>query len=75
MVKKMKAKNDYVIIEPEIQGSGKIMMKENNVGRVLSCLIEPDLEGKVVIFSTEKAIQEYDGVKFVPYDKIMAVIE
>ena len=51
------------------------MMKENNVGRVLSCLVEPDLEGKVVIFSTERAIQEYDGVKFVPYDKIMAVIE
>ena len=71
----MKAKNDYVIVEAEMQGSGKIMMKENNIGRVLSCSIEPDLEGKLVIFSTEKKIQEYDGRKFIPLQYIMAVIE
>ena len=71
----MIAKNNYVIVEQETQGSGLITMKENNVGRVVSCAIEPELEGKVVIFSTAKAIQEYDGFKFVPHEFIMAVME
>ncbi len=71
----IKAKNDYVIVEQEIQTTGSIIMKENNIGRVVACAIEPELVGKTVIFATKKAIEEYDGYKFIPLGFIMAVIE
>jgi len=71
----MKAMNNYVIIEQEVQKYGSITMKENNVGKVLSCAIDETLVGKTVIYSTAKAIQEYDDYKFVPYEFIMAILE
>jgi|8_EtaG_2_1085327.scaffolds.fasta_scaffold19044_2 hypothetical protein len=71
----MKAMNDYVIVEQQIQQFSSIVMKENNMGVVISCLCDRSLVGKTIIFSNEKRIQEYDGYKFVPYDKVMAVIE
>ena len=71
----MKAMNNYVIIEQEVQKYGSITMKENNVGKVLSCSIDKTLVGKTVIYSTAKAIQEYDDYKFVPYEFIMAILE
>ena len=45
----MKAMNNYVIIEQEVQKYGSITMKENNVGKVLSCAIDETLVGKTVI--------------------------
>lgn len=71
----MQAMNDYVIVEQSVQSHGLITMKENNTGKVYSCSCDATLEGKTVIFSTTKTIQEYDGYKFVPYSMIMAVIE
>ena len=71
----MQAMNDYVIVEQSVQNHGLITMKENNIGKVYSCSCDETLEGKTVIFSTAKTIQEYDGYKFVPYSMIMAVIE
>jgi hypothetical protein len=71
----MKAMNDFVIVEQEIQMTGSIMMKENNVGKVVSCACDEDLIGKTIIYSTAKAIQEYDGYKFVPYEFVMAILE
>tara|TARA_R100001463_G_scaffold20843_6_gene50618 strand:- start:10142 stop:10360 length:219 start_codon:yes stop_codon:yes gene_type:complete len=71
----MKAMNNFVIVEQEVQSHGSIIMKENNVGKVVSCSIDKELVGKTIIFSTAKAIQEYDEYKFVPYEFVMAVLE
>jgi len=70
----MRAVGDYVIVEQEVSTSGGIMMKENNVGKVVDCQADGSLVGKTVIFSEAKTIQEYDGYKFVPLSQIMAVI-
>jgi hypothetical protein len=71
----MKAMNDYVIVEQEVQSHGVITMKENNLGKVLSCACDQELVGKTIIFSTAKTIQEYDGYRFIPYAQVMAVME
>ena len=71
----MKAMNDFVIVEQEVQSHGIITMKENNVCRVISCVCDEELIGKTIIFSTAKTIQEYDGYRFVPYAQVMAVME
>ena len=70
----MRAVGDYVIVEQEVSTSGGIMMKENNVGKVVDCQADRSIVGKTVIFSEAKTIQEYDGYKFVPLSQIMAVI-
>jgi hypothetical protein len=67
--------NNFVIVEQEVQSHGIITMKENNLGKVLSCSCDEELVGKTIIFSMEKTIQEYDGFKFVPYEMVMAVLE
>tara|TARA_Y100000114_G_C11644408_1_gene270913 strand:- start:431 stop:646 length:216 start_codon:yes stop_codon:yes gene_type:complete len=71
----MKAMNNFVIVEQEVQSHGIITMKENNLGKVLSCACDKELIGKTIIFSMAKTIQEYDGFKFVPYEMVMAVLE
>lgn len=71
----MKAMNNFVIVEQEVQSHGIITMKENNLGKVLSCACDENLVGKTIIFSMAKAIQEYDGLKFIPYEMVMAVME
>jgi len=71
----MRAMNNFVIVEQEVQSHGIITMKENNLGKVLSCSCDEELVGKTIIFSMEKTIQEYDGFKFVPYEMVMAVLE
>ena len=71
----MKAVGDYVIVEQEVSSASRIMIKENNVGKVIDCQIDKSLIGKTVIFSEAKTIQEYDGYKFVPIAQVMAVIE
>jgi hypothetical protein len=71
----MKAMNDFVILETAVQGSGIITMKENNVGKVVSCSLDESLVGKVVIFSLARTVQEYDGYKFVPHELVMAILE
>ena len=71
----MRAMNNFVIVEQEVQSSGIITMKENNVGKVVSCVCDKSLLGKTIIFSTAKTIQEYDGYKFVPHEMVMAVME
>tara|TARA_X000001382_G_C3058636_1_gene143544 strand:- start:209 stop:424 length:216 start_codon:yes stop_codon:yes gene_type:complete len=71
----MRAVGDYVIVEQEVSTSGGIMMKENNVGKVVDCQADRSLVGKTVIFTEAKTIQEYDGYKFVPLSQIMAVIK
>ena len=71
----MKAMNNFVIVEQEVQSHGIITMKENNLGKVVDCSCDKELIGKTVIFSTAKSIQEYDGYKFVPHEMIMAVME
>lgn len=71
----MKAINNYVIVEQEVQSSGAIIMKENNIGRVISCACDESLVGKSVIFDTSKRIAEYDALKFVPYEFVMAVLD
>lgn len=71
----MKAVGDYVIVEQEISTSGGIMMKENNIGKVIDCQVDESIIGKTVIFSEARTIQDYDGYKFVPISQIMAVIE
>jgi|TARA_R100000030_G_scaffold32137_1_gene23725 hypothetical protein len=69
----MKAVGDYVIVEQEVSNTGSIMIKENNIGKVIDCQVDKSLIGKTVIFSEAKTIQEYDGYKFVPISQIMAV--
>ena len=71
----MKAVGEYVIVEQEVSSASRIMIKENNVGKVIDCQIDKSLLGKTVIFSEAKTIQEYDGYKFVPIAQVMAVIE
>lgn len=71
----MKAMNNFVIVEQEVQSHGIITMKENNLGKVLSCSCDESLVGKTIIFSVTKSIQEYDGFKFIPYEMVMAVME
>ena len=71
----MKAMNNFVIVEQEVQSHGIITMKENNLGKVLSCACDEELIGKTIIFSMAKTIQEYDGYKFIPYEMVMAVLE
>jgi|TARA_Y100001937_G_scaffold128328_1_gene204038 hypothetical protein len=71
----MKAVGEYVIVEQEVSSASRIMIKENNVGKVIDCQIDKSLIGKTVIFSEAKTIQEYDGYKFVPIAQVMAVIE
>ena len=71
----MKAVGEYVIVEQEVSSASRIMIKENNVGKVVDCQIDKSLIGKTVIFSEAKTIQEYDGYKFVPIAQVMAVIE
>ena len=71
----MKAMNNFVIVEQEVQSHGIITMKENNLGKVLSCACDEELIGKTIIFSMVKTIQEYDGYKFIPYEMVMAVLE
>ena len=66
--------NNYFIVEQATTSAGSIIMKEDNTGIVISCSIEPELVGKTVIFSTKKAIDEYDGYKFVPLEFIMGVL-
>lgn len=69
----MKAVGDYVIVEQEVSNTGSIMVKENNIGKVIDCQVDKSLIGKTVIFSEAKTIQEYNGYKFVPISQIMAV--
>jgi len=69
----MRAVGDYVIVEQEVSNTGSIMVKENNIGKVIDCQVDKSLIGKTVIFSEAKTIQEYDGYKFVPITQIMAV--
>ena len=71
----MKAVGDYVIVEQEVASSGGIMMKENNIGKVVDCKVDASSIGKTVIFSEARTIQEYDGYKFVPIAQVMAVME
>ena len=71
----MKAVGEYVIVEQEVSSASRIMIKENNVGKVIDCQIDKSLIGKTVIFSEAKTIQKYDGYKFVPIAQVMAVIE
>ena len=71
----MKAVGEYVIVEQEVSSASRIMIKDNNVGKVIDCQIDKSLIGKTVIFSEAKTIQEYDGYKFVPIAQVMAVIE
>ena len=73
-MKVVKAVGDYVIVEQKVSSSSGIMMKENNVGKVIDCQVDKSLIGKTVIFSEAKTIQEYDGYKFVPISQIMAVM-
>tara|TARA_R100000388_G_C7224958_1_gene151230 strand:+ start:40 stop:267 length:228 start_codon:yes stop_codon:yes gene_type:complete len=74
MSENIRAMNNYVIVEQATTSAGSIIMKEDNTGIVISCSIEPELVGKTVIFSTKKAIDEYDGYKFVPLEFIMGVL-
>lgn len=69
----MRAVGDYVIVEQEVSNTGSIMVKENNIGKVIDCQVDKSLVGKTVIFSEAKTIQEYNGYKFVPISQIMAV--
>ena len=73
-MKAVKAVGDYVIVKQEVSSSSGIMMKENNIGKVIDCQVDRSLVGKTVIFSEAKTIQEYDGYKFVPIAQVMAVM-
>ena len=70
----MRAVGNYVIVKQETSVSSGIMVKENNVGRVIDCQCEPSLRGKTVIFNASHKYEEYDGVKFVHIEHVMAVI-
>ena len=56
----MKAVGDYVDSRKEVASSGGIMMKENNIEKVVDCKVDASLIGKTVIFSEARTIQEYD---------------
>tara|TARA_R100001129_G_C5276565_1_gene235608 strand:- start:926 stop:1141 length:216 start_codon:yes stop_codon:yes gene_type:complete len=71
----MKAVGDYVIVKQLVNDYGAIVIKENNVGKVIDCKCDESLIGKTVVFSEMHEIQEYDGFKFVPISQVMAVME
>jgi hypothetical protein len=70
----MKAVGNYVIVEQKVSNTGSIMVKENNIGKVIDCQCDKTLKGKTIIFSEAKTIQEYDGYKFVPIEQVMAIL-
>jgi len=71
----MKAVGDYVIVEQEMSVSGGIMVKENNVGKVIDCQCNRDIVGKTIVFDSSHNYEEYDGVKFVHIKHVMGILK
>ena len=53
----MKAVGDYVIVKQLVNDYGAIVIKENNVGKVIDCKCDESLIGKTVVFSEMHEIQ------------------
>ena len=71
----MRAVGDYVIVKQETSVSSGIMVKENNVGKVIDCQCDRSIVGKTIVFDSGHNYEEYDGVKFVHIKHVMGVLE
>lgn len=71
----MRAVGEYVLVEQETSVSSGIMLKENNVGKVIDCLCNESIVGKTIVFDSSHNYEEYDGVKFVHIKHVMGVLE
>ena len=75
-MKVIRAVGDYAVIElkRETTKSG-ILTRLGNVGRVVSCRKDREIEGKSVAFSTRPEYQTMDDYVFVPYEMILCVVD
>ena len=71
----MRAVGDYVIVKQETSVSSGIMVKENNVGKVIDCQCDRSIVGKTIVFDSSHNYEEYDGVKFVHIKHVMGMIK
>jgi len=72
----MQAVGDYVIIEiQQTKSASGIISMHRNEGICKSCSKDPSIEGKKVLFASKDKYDEHDGFLFIPYNRVLAVIE
>ena len=71
----MRAVGDYVIVKQVTSVSSGIMVKENNVGKVIDCQCDKSIVGKKVLLDSSHIYEEYDGFMFVHIKNVMGIIK